>query len=241
MAEDIHRLSGELARDPSSLVFLELGEALRRDGELDVAFKIGLRGIERHPTHADAHTLVARIALQRGDFARASEAWGTVLRLVPGHAEATAGLGHLRTQQGRLEVEELDPACVFTDVLIDDAQTALLLDSNGYVLGGLYVDGEGNDLAQEIGAQLSGISDEVVRATRHLDIGAWRSILFETEVAVVALAPAADDCLLVVAASRATPLGLLRRLLERCARRSAAWLQRGDGSGGLLDRQQGGA
>ena len=112
-----------------------------------------------------------------------------------------------------------DPRRLFADILLDDGQTALLLDANGYVLGGLYLDADGNDLAQEIGAQLSGISDEVVRATRHLDIGEWRSILFETQAAVVAMAPAADDSLLVVAASRATPLGLLRRLLERCAER----------------------
>jgi len=30
MSEEIRRLSEELARDPSSLVFLQLGEALRR-------------------------------------------------------------------------------------------------------------------------------------------------------------------------------------------------------------------
>jgi len=79
-------------------------------------------------------------------------------------------------------------------------------------------------LAQEIGAQLSGISDEVVRAMRHLDVGEWRSIVFETEAAVVAMAPAPQASLLVVAGSRATQLGLLRRLLERCAERAASWL-----------------
>jgi predicted regulator of Ras-like GTPase activity (Roadblock/LC7/MglB family) len=92
------------------------------------------------------------------------------------------------------------------------------------VLGGLYLDPDGHDLAQEIGAQLSGISDEVVRAMRHLDIGDWRSIVFETEAAVVAMAPAPHATLLVVATSRATPLGLMRRLLDRCAARAAGWL-----------------
>jgi predicted regulator of Ras-like GTPase activity (Roadblock/LC7/MglB family) len=84
-------------------------------------------------------------------------------------------------------------------------------------------------VAQEIGAQLSGISDEVVRSTRHLDLGDWRSIVFETNAAVIAMAPATDSSLLVVAASRATPLGLLRRLLDRCAERAASWLSDGGG------------
>jgi predicted regulator of Ras-like GTPase activity (Roadblock/LC7/MglB family) len=114
---------------------------------------------------------------------------------------------------------------LFADLLHEDQQTALLLDASGYVLGGIYLDPNGNDLAHEIGAQLSGISDEVVRAMRHLDIGDWRSIVFETEAAVVAMAPAPQESLLVVAASRATPLGLMRRLLERCAVRAATWLQ----------------
>jgi hypothetical protein len=74
---------------------------------------------------------------------------------------------------------------------------------------------------------LSGISDEVRRATRHLDVGEWRSITFETQVAVVAMSPAAGESLLVVAASKLTPLGLLRRLLERCSDRSARWLANG--------------
>ena len=93
--------------------------------------------------------------------------------------------------------------------------------------GGLYLDPDGHDLAHEIGAQLSGISDEVVRATRHLDIGDWRSIVFETEAASVAMAPTWNKGLLVVAASRTTPLGLLRRLLEQCAARAQRWLHDG--------------
>jgi hypothetical protein len=36
-SDDVRRLSDELARDPASLVFLPLGEALRRQGQLDYA------------------------------------------------------------------------------------------------------------------------------------------------------------------------------------------------------------
>ena len=266
MADDIRRWSDELARDPSSLVFLQLGEALRRQGQLDLAHKIATRGLERHPRHADAHDLVARIAVDRRDLARAHEEWETVLQLNPAHVGAMKGLGYVCYQQGRLEDAErylhraaaqgaergvtgalavvrqssgaapaysgdlpavTDPTRIFAELLIDDGQTALLLDGSGYVLGGLYLDSAGNDVSQDVGAQLSGISEEVERSMRHLDIGAWRSIIFETQAAVVAMTPTLDDSLVVVAASRSTPLGLLRRLLERCAERATAWLSTG--------------
>ena len=266
MSSDIRRWSDELARNPASLVFLDLGEALRREGQIDVALSIVRRGLDRHPENVEAHNLMARVAVDRKDLVRAAEEWQTVLRLAPDHVGALKGLGYICYQQGRLEdaerylnhaatrggeasvavaldsirrssgelstatVEQLapsDPQWLFADLLVDAEQTALLLDESGYVLGGLYLDADGADLAHEIGAQLSGISDEAFRATRHLGIGDWKSIVFETEVASVAMSPTANKGLLVVAASRATPLGLLRRLLDQCATRAKRWLEDG--------------
>ena len=265
MADEIRRWSDDLARDPSSLVFLQLGEALRRQGQVEIALKIAMRGLERHPRNADAHDLVARIAVDQRDFARAIEEWEVVLQLSPAHVGAMKGLGYICFQQGRFDDAEQylsraaaggagndvsnalemvrrssgsttswsvdngssDPQRIFADLLLDDGQTALLLDGSGYVLGGLYLDAAGDDVSQDIGAQLSGISDEVERSMRHLDIGNWRSMIFETQAAVVAMAPAADGSLVVVAASRSTPLGLLRRLLGRCTTRATGWLESG--------------
>ena len=281
MADDVRRLSDELARDPASLVFVPLGEALRRQGQLDLALRVAVRGLERHPHLADGHDLLARIAVDRGDLQRAFDEWDMVLRLADGHAGALRGMGFICFQQGRLEeaegylgaaaaanptddgiaralvnvraarVHEASPGTepshtnpashttraevaapdaahdaqfLFVDVLSDVDQTALLLDRDGLVLGGAYLDHEGTDVAQEVGAELSGVTDAARRATRHLALGDWSSIVFETEVAVVAMAPSPDDGLLVLATSRATPLGLVRRLLERCADRAVRWL-----------------
>jgi len=275
--DEIRRWSEELARDPASLVFLQLAEALRRQSQFEIALKVALRGLDRHPRHAEAHDLVARIAVDRRDFVRAADEWEAVLRLVPDHVGAMKGLGYICFQQGRFDDAEwylahagggdavsaaletvrrssggipqpelasidatnalpsapelpVDPQRLFEDILLDDGQTALLLDASGYVLGGLYLDGEGHDLGHEIGAQLSGISEEAVRATRHLDIGEWKSIVFETHAAVVGMAPTSDEGLVVVAASRATPLGLLRLLIDRCRVRTTEWLSRNQAS-----------
>ena len=269
MADEVRRLSDELARDPGSRVFVPLGEALRRQGQLDLALKVTLRGLERHPHFADGHDLLARISVDRGDLERAFDEWDMVLRLAPSHLGALKGMGFVCFQQGRLtqaeeylsaasahdgadeqvatarehvrdarrELAELprdpsrlppgtahDPRYLFADVLSDAEQTALLLDRDGLVLAGAYVSWDGRDVGQEVGAELSGVTDAARRTTRHLSLGEWTSIVFETEVAVVAMTPSLNDGLLVLATSRATPLGLVRRLLDRCADRARRWI-----------------
>lgn len=269
MADEVRLWSDELARDPSSMVFLPLAETLRRQGQLDLARKVAIRGLERHPHSPDAHDQLARIQADRGELQSAYDEWDMVLRLVPGHRGAIKGMAFVCFQQGRLDDAErllmqaqenvedsdisaamdtirrstginiaqvaegelpTDPHLLFVDVLADD-QTAIMLDKDGLVLAGAYYAADGQDVAQEVGASLSGVSDEAFRATKHIGIGEWRSILFETEAATVSLAPApaggaAAGGLVVLAAAPATPLGQLRRLLDRCLARAAAWLDR---------------
>lgn len=214
MADGIRRWSDELAREPNSLVFLRLAEALRAQGQLAVALKIAQRGLDRHPGNAEARALVDRIAAESSAAQAAQQAVAALAAASQREAAAASAASRL-----------------FADLLLDDDQTALLLDDNGYVLGGLYLDGDGTDVGQDVGAQLSGISDEIVRSTRHLGLGDWRSLTFETGAAVVAMSPTSQHGLVVVAASRSTPLGLLRRLLERCVERASEWLNGGAGDG----------
>src|SRR5690242_18775704 len=106
MADDVSRLSDQLARDPASLAFVPLGEALRRRGQLDLALRVAVRGLERHPHLADGHDLLARIAADQGELQRAFDEWDMVLRLSDGHAGALRGMGFICFQQGRLEEAE---------------------------------------------------------------------------------------------------------------------------------------
>jgi tetratricopeptide (TPR) repeat protein len=303
--DDIRALSEALAADPASLVFVPLGEALRRRGDLEVALRVALRGVERHPANPDAHDLVARIAVDAGDLERAVAEWEAVLRLTAGHAGAHKGLGFISFQLGRLDdaaahlgaalaanqedgslaaalqtvrdelaardgaperstiavsrqavAAELDAAAatraalaeagvrsarptiglpiemqrpdadagaLFDDLLEGQRSAAMLLDADGLVLAGRYVSADGRDLAAIIGAQLSGVSDEAGRAMRHLGLGAWRQIVFETEAASVAMAPSQEGVLLV-APARPIPLGFVRRVLERALERAAEWM-----------------
>ena len=110
--EDIRVLTSQLAADPSSLVFLPLGEALRRRGQFEAAEKIALAGLTRYPDLADAHDLLARVLGDQGDLERAFDEWDIALRLDPRHAGAHKGIGFLFYVAGDLPkaLEHLESA-----------------------------------------------------------------------------------------------------------------------------------
>jgi predicted regulator of Ras-like GTPase activity (Roadblock/LC7/MglB family) len=309
--DDIRRFSDELARNPASMVFLPLGEALRTRGQTDVALRVAMRGLERHPYDADAHDLLARIYVDRGETEKALDEWDAAIRCTPGHAGALKGMGFVCFNQGRLvdaerylaeaaaasaedegltlalqrvrdaiasansaspsanatpepaplvapveavvdhasnghgssngsnvhrgvsardegdaHVESNDPRLLFADLMGVADQAALLLDEDGLVLAGQYVVSGGHDVGAEVGAALSGISDEARRAMRHLPLGDWRTIIFETQAATVVMTPAPHDGLALVAAAPEVPSGLVRRALESVSQRAKRWMER---------------
>jgi predicted regulator of Ras-like GTPase activity (Roadblock/LC7/MglB family) len=289
VSDDIRRWSEELAGDPASMVFVPLGEALRVRGQIDVARRVAVRGLERHPYDADAHDLLARIYVDRGDTEKAIDEWEVALRCAPGHIGALKGMGFICYRQGRLvDAEQYlsqaaaadvdderiasglarvraelrgevpagsaeepdvvlphgnsngngtvglapmsmdqvsDPRYLFADLTSAGDLAALLLDSEGLVLAGTYVVAGGVDVSQEIGAALTGISDEARRAMRHLGLGEWSTIVFESEAARVAMAPAPEDGIVLVAAAPTMPHGLVRRALDRVAARAREWVE----------------
>ncbi len=106
MAEDIRALSAQLAQDPQSLVFLRLGEALRRKGQLDAAVRVAVNGLERHPHLADAHDLYARVLTDKHDYERAFDEWDMAVRIAPNHTGALKGLAFLYFKVGDLAQAE---------------------------------------------------------------------------------------------------------------------------------------
>jgi hypothetical protein len=111
----------------------------------------------------------------------------------------------------------------FAEVLGDGEQTALLLDHRGNVRAGIYMDARGADVSAEIGAALSGVGAEATRAMRHLAMGEWRAIVCECTEANLALGPADDGDVVLVAAAPNVPHGFVRRLLDMVSQRALAW------------------
>jgi predicted regulator of Ras-like GTPase activity (Roadblock/LC7/MglB family) len=117
------------------------------------------------------------------------------------------------------------PRLLFATAIGEAEQTALLLDSSGVPLAGSYLDQSGRDIAGEIGAALSGVSKEVSRSMRLLALGRWIAVVVETDAATIALAPAADDAVVLLASSSTVPLGLVRRVLSRCVALGITWMR----------------
>ena len=111
----------------------------------------------------------------------------------------------------------------FADVMGDGDQTALLLDHRGEVRAGLYLDSRGVDVTAEIGRALGGVGAEATRAMRHLALGEWRAIVCECSHANLALAPADDGDVVLVAAAPSVPHGYVRRLLDIASSRALSW------------------
>lgn len=100
MTDPIRELTAQLAADPQSLVFLELGEALRNRGQPAAAYKVARMGVNRYPELAASHDLLARVLADQGDRHAAAEAWRRVLELSPGHVGANKGLAFLAFRAG---------------------------------------------------------------------------------------------------------------------------------------------
>lgn len=103
MSDEIRTLTQRLAEEPSSLAFLELGEALRRRGQLDAAYKVTRGGLNRYPGLADAHDLMGRILSDQGDLAGAFDAWADALRFDPMRTGALKGIAFLYFRAGDVE------------------------------------------------------------------------------------------------------------------------------------------
>ncbi|MDX2192121.1 MAG: roadblock/LC7 domain-containing protein [Gemmatimonadales bacterium] len=100
MSERIRRLTHAVAEEPEGLAFLDLGDALRREGLLDAAWRVATSGVKRHPALPDAHDLLARVQSDRGHPDLAFESWLNVLDLDMHHVGAHRGLAFLYYQAG---------------------------------------------------------------------------------------------------------------------------------------------
>ena len=103
MSDDLQAMRIELARDPASLVFIPLGEALRSRGQLEAARRVVLTGLERNPDSVEAHDLHARVLVDAGDAATAEREWKVVLALDGRHLGARKGLGFICYRRGDLD------------------------------------------------------------------------------------------------------------------------------------------
>ncbi len=97
----LRELSAEVATNPNSTAFVELAAAYRERGDLQRALWLCLRGLQRHPTHVQAHYELGCIYEARGERELALDEWSIVLQLAPEHVASRLALIRLYLEEGR--------------------------------------------------------------------------------------------------------------------------------------------
>lgn len=201
-----------LRLDSSHLASLRgLGFLAWKRRDLAAAEQLLARAMRTNPADDGLATALRRVRSELRDASRAP---------VP---DAPAGNNGVTARRPRSSAAD-EARQLFAVLLGDGDRTALLLDRDGLVMAGTYVDGSGREVADEVGAHLGGLADEATRALQQLGLGSWKSLLVEAQHATVALAPALEGAVVMVAAARDTQVGLVRRLLNQARQRATAWM-----------------
>ena len=255
MSQDVKSMTDELVRDADSLVFLQLGELLRAQGQTEAARKVAVTSLPRHPDLPDAHDLYARILLDANEPEQAQRAWEGALRLNPRHQGAHRGLGFLYYRRGDLDTAldhlELAVAADPTDqsvvqalrVVREAAESATEEPASESVSatpgvedeGLLLFDMQGRPLAggvsgggsaaEVVAAHLAGVSEEIERTARMLKLGEWLWLVVEATDGNAHLGRPTDDALLLLVSDPGIPAGRLAMQAERATASAQAWLQ----------------
>ena len=225
------------AHDALGRVMADLGDDTQARDEWEFALRLD-------PSHHASLRGLGFLAYKRRDLAGAEQYLARALHANPADDGLASALRRVRLElrvtekAPEPEVQASRPSSparpsaadearhLFAALLGDGDRTALLLDRDGLVLAGTYVDGSGREVADEIGAHLSGLADEAGRALKHLGLGRWESLLVESQHATVALAPGVEGAVVLVAAARDTQVGLVRRLLTQARQKAATWMGR---------------
>ena len=240
-ADDIRRWSNDLATDPQSLAFADLAEALRQQGDLETAERLAVRGLERHPTHGPALSVLARIAEARGDLNAASAYWerARLYNPTPTSGAANGSVASPRTNgHGTTPINtpaRLTGAAYPTAsyAAIPSFSVSINTPSRPEVVRSLVADADGLLLAspqpsddmgvlEAMAAAVAGVGDDAARAMKHLNLGAWHALVLETAGDSLAVAPAPAGSLTVLSVAPHVPIGRVRALLRVATARAAA-------------------
>ena len=89
----LEQLRYQLQEDPTSRVFYQLGEILRREGELDESVEVLRTGLEHHPRYVAAWVSLGRALFAREDPEDAEVAFARALEIDPENAVAARMIG----------------------------------------------------------------------------------------------------------------------------------------------------
>lgn len=98
--QQVRQWSDEVAADPASRAFLPLAAHYREAGRADVALRLVIRGLERHPHDVEAHYLLGLLYRDGDQPTKAFDEWDIALALAPEHQGARREIGLLCWRRG---------------------------------------------------------------------------------------------------------------------------------------------
>ncbi len=102
----------------------------------------------------------------------------------------------------------------------------LLVDQDGFRLGGGLLSSDGVDVSEAAAAVLAGTAREATRAARMLELGEWGHLTVEAAGVGVCLLRPTPDTSLLCTMDAGLPAGQLSFFAERAAKAARAWLER---------------
>ncbi len=236
---------------PRGHAFLELGERLRRRGQLEAAATVTAAGLAHYPDLAAAHDLLGRIRADQHDDVAATAAWRAALECDHANVGARKGLAFLAFRIGDVAAAErhLESAVLAAPhdpevtsaldrvrgaaapsptgpVLLDDpAGGIMVFDRDGMrLIGGVGPDASDAD-ADAVAAECAAVVRESARATRLLHLGSWRQVIVEGPDARSALFPVNDEAALLLVRGATTPVGRVVAAGHRATAAAREWLE----------------
>ena len=100
ITSEIIELKKKLEENPDSLVFAPLADAYRKHGELEEAFNICKKGLEKHPNYTSARVVLGRIYQEQEKIEQAVIEFKKVLEIDPENLIAHSLLGKIYIVRG---------------------------------------------------------------------------------------------------------------------------------------------
>lgn len=97
-------LKQQLSKNPSSLVFSQLADTYRKEGDINQAVELCKYGIENHPGYITGRIILGRCYIELEDYEHAIEEFITVCRMDRHNQVAIKILADLFVKQGKLEI-----------------------------------------------------------------------------------------------------------------------------------------
>ncbi|MBT3182493.1 MAG: hypothetical protein HN337_08320 [Deltaproteobacteria bacterium] len=94
------RYYSQWQKDPTSVVFVPIADYFMRYGLIEDATNICKQGVEKHPSLISGHIMMAKICIEKKEWAKAVDSVRRVLAIVPGHGVAMDLMNIVDTNRG---------------------------------------------------------------------------------------------------------------------------------------------